>query len=182
MITEGLTLLLGGARSGKSALAVRLGEAWPGPVVFVATARTDPADLDLVERVRRHRAERPSHWSTVEPPVDVLTAVRAAAHDALVIVDCITLWVAAAFDDAHGPARVERDAVALAEVADARRAPTVLVSNEVGLGLHPSSELGRNYRDTLGRVNTALAARSRRALFLVAGRAVRLDDPWDLLA
>lgn len=182
MIASGLTLLLGGARSGKSSLAVRIGEAWEGPVMFVATARTDPDDADLAARVQRHRAERPPHWSTVETHVHVIDAVHNAAPDALVIVDCITLWVAAAFDHPGGPDQIERDAAELAEAAVARDAPTVLVSNEVGLGLHPMSELGRAYRDTLGRVNTSLAARARRTLFLAAGRAVRLDDPWELLA
>lgn len=178
----GLTLLLGGARSGKSSFAVRLGESWVGPVVFVATARTDHDDADLLARVQRHQAERPPAWSTVEPPVDVITAVRAAPADALVIVDCVTLWVAGAFDDPTQVPEVERAAAVLADVAASRDSPSVVVSNEVGLGLHPMSDLGRAYRDTLGRVNTALAARARRTLFLVAGRAVRLDDPWDLLA
>ncbi len=208
----GVTLLLGGARSGKSSFAVRLGEAWQGPVVFVATARTDADDADLLARVQRHRAERPPHWSTIEAPVEVVAAVRHAPEDALVIVDCITLWVASAFDNpppSSSPiplpvpptlpksgtssttavpqvpdfdgGRIERDAAQLVEVAVARRSPTVFVSNEVGLGLHPMSDLGRAYRDTLGRVNAVLASRARRTLFLAAGRAVRLDDPWTLL-
>jgi len=180
-VPPGLTVLVGGARSGKSALAVRLGRSWTGPVTFVATARTD-GDDDLAERVRRHRAERPAHWSTIETAHDVVAAVRDARSDALVIVDCITLWVAAAFDEAGGPARVEQGAAVLAAVAAARAAPTVLVSNEVGLGVHPESEIGRTYRDTLGRVNASLAAGAHRTLLLVAGRAVRLDDPWTLLA
>jgi adenosylcobinamide kinase/adenosylcobinamide-phosphate guanylyltransferase len=201
----GVTLLLGGARSGKSSLAVQLGEAWQGPVVFVATARTDADDADLLARVQRHRAERPPHWSTIEAPVEVVAAVRHAPEAALVIVDCITLWVASAIDPPPSSSpptlpksgtssttavpqvpdfdggRIERDAAQLVEVAVARRSPTVFVSNEVGLGLHPMSDLGRAYRDTLGRVNAVLASRARRTLFLAAGRAVRLDDPWTLL-
>ncbi len=179
-VPGGVTLLLGGARSGKSSLAVDLGHRWPGPVVFVATARTDVDDPDLTARVARHRAERPAHWHTVET-TDVLAAVRAAASDALVVVDCITLWVADAFDSPERETAIVEQAEGLVALAATRRGPTVLVSNEVGMGVHPTSEVGRRYRDTLGRVNVTLARRADRALLLVAGRAVPLVDPWTLL-
>lgn len=184
-VPAGVTLLLGGARSGKSTLAVELGRRWGGAVVFVATARLDAdgadgTDDDLAARVARHRAERPAHWVTVET-TDVIAAVGAAAPDALVIVDCVTLWIADVLLAAGGP-RAEADAHELAGALADRPAPTVLVSNEVGLGVHPGTALGREYRDVLGRVNTTLAAHADRALFLVAGRAVALHDPWTLLA
>lgn len=177
-VPPGVTLLVGGARSGKSTLAVQLGLAWPGPVTFVATARTDPADADLTARIARHRAERPATWTTVETDTEVPAAVRDAPADALVIVDCVTLWVAACFEKGGA----EGAAAELAEIAAARTSPTVVVSNEAGLGVVPAVEIARVYRDVLGRVNTALATRADRTLFLVAGRAVRLDDPWRLLA
>ncbi len=117
--------------------------------------------------------------TTVET-TDVVAALAGAPEDALVIVDCVTLWVAdALLDDGRDP---EAEARAVADVLGARRSPTVLVSNEVGLGVHPETALGRGYRDVLGRVNTTLAAAADRTLFLAAGRAVRLVDPWDLLA
>ena len=178
-VPTGLTLLLGGARSGKSALAVALGRSWEGPVTLVATARLRDDD-DLALRVARHQAERPANWTTVETARDVIGALRNAPSDTLVIVDCITLWVAAAFDQPD-ELTIEADALTLARVAASRSAPTVLISNEVGLGVHPSSEVGRRYRDTLGRVNATLAAHAQRTLLLVAGRALRLDDPWSLL-
>ena len=181
---HGCTLLLGGARSGKSTLAVEIGLRYAGPVCFVATARLDlpdtATDHDLVARVARHRAERPAHWVTIETTA-VADAVRDAPADALVIVDCITLWVADAMMAPGGAARIEDAAVTLGTTAATRPAPTVLVSNEVGLGVHPATELGRGYRDVLGRVNRTLAAHAHRTLFLAAGRAVRLDDPWELL-
>jgi adenosylcobinamide kinase / adenosylcobinamide-phosphate guanylyltransferase len=180
----GCTLLLGGARSGKSTLAVEIGLRYPGAVCFVATARLDlpggTTDHDLVARVARHRAERPAHWVTIETTA-VDDAVRAAPADALVIVDCITLWVADALTAPDGTTGIEDAAVTLGTMAAARPAPTVLVSNEVGLGVHPATELGREYRDVLGRVNRTLAFHAHRTLFLAAGRAVRLEDPWELL-
>jgi adenosyl cobinamide kinase/adenosyl cobinamide phosphate guanylyltransferase len=179
-VPDGVTLLLGGARSGKSSLAVDLGQRWSGPVVFVATARTDVDDLDLEARVARHRAERPARWETLET-TDVVAALREAPADALVIVDCITLWVADAFTAPEREATVHDDAQLVATVAAGRRGPTVLVSNEVGLGVHPASELGRRYRDVLGRVNVTLARAADRTVLLVAGRALPLVDPWTML-
>ena len=176
----GLTFLVGGARSGKSTLAVALGRAWDGPVTLIATARLDNDDHDLALRVARHQAERPAHWITVETDRDLIGALRDVPSDTLVIVDCITLWVAAAFDQPD-EFTIETDALTLARVAASRSDPTVLISNEVGLGVHPSSDVGRRYRDTLGRVNATLATHAQRTLLLVAGRALRLDDPWSLL-
>ena len=190
-VPPGFTFLLGGARSGKSALAVKLGEAWPGAVTFVATAQLTGHDTDLAARVARHRDDRPTHWTTIEPVGDLVGEVAAAPEDSLVIVDCITLWVAAALGDTLGDAatepigadrhRIERAAGALAKVLASRTAPSIVVSNEVGLGVHPETSIGLVFSDTLGRVNGTLAAHASRTLFLAAGRAVRLDDPWSLL-
>ena len=173
-----ITLLLGGARSGKSTLAVETGLRHGGPVVFVATA--EPFDDDLRERIERHREERPG-WPTVEAPVDLASAVADAPPDALVIVDCLTVWLGNLF---HHVPSVDDRAVHTASLVDAlnrRSATTVVVSNEVGLGLHPDSPIGREYRDELGRLNQRVAAVSERVLLLVAGRALALADPWTLL-
>jgi adenosylcobinamide kinase / adenosylcobinamide-phosphate guanylyltransferase len=174
-----LTLLLGGARSGKSALAVEMGRRHDGPVVVVATSQ--PLDDDLAARVARHRADRPS-WPTVEEPValgDALTSVDGAA---LVILDCLTVWVSNLMQRGVGDAGIEAQSAAAAGVAAGRRAPTVVVSNEVGLGVHPETALGLRYRDLLGRVNQQWAEVADTTLFLVAGRAVHLVDPWSVLA
>jgi adenosyl cobinamide kinase/adenosyl cobinamide phosphate guanylyltransferase len=172
-----LTLLVGGARSGKSALAVDLGRRHDGPVVFIATC--EPFDDDLAARVARHRLDRPA-WPTIEEPTDVIGALDRAG-DALAIVDCLTLWVnnllAAGADDDDVLAR----SAAGAEAARERRAPTVVITNEVGLGVHPETPIGRRYRDLLGTVNQQWSGRAHRTLWMVAGRAVRLDDPWELL-
>ncbi len=166
-----LTLLLGGARSGKSTLALRRAQAHDGPVVFVATA--EPRDAEMAERIERHRAERDATWTTVEAPLDLAGALSAAPAGACAIVDCLTLWVAN---------RLERDSeseiVALAEetaaMAASRAAPVIVVSNEVGMGVVPASRLGRDYRDVLGRVNTVFADAAGEAALVVAGRPLWL--------
>jgi adenosyl cobinamide kinase/adenosyl cobinamide phosphate guanylyltransferase len=171
-----LTFLVGGARSGKSTFAVEIGRRHGGPVVFVATA--EPFDDDLRARVERHREDRPD-WPTLEAPVDLTTAVDGVDPAALVIVDCVTVWVGNllhAGDTADAIVRRTRELVAGLR---ARTGPAVVVSNEVGMGVHPSSELGRCYRDVLGSVNQALAAAADRTLLLVAGRALALVDPWE---
>lgn len=174
----GLTLLLGGARSGKSDLAVQMGSRHSGGVTFVATAPRLDDDMD--DRISRHRAERPN-WPTIEEPLDIHSAIDAAPDDNLVIIDCLTLWVSnalfAGWSDDLVRETSDRTAAALA----GRSAPSVVVSNEVGLGVHPETELGRRYRDLLGRVNRQWVQASSRTLFLVAGQAVILHDPWTLL-
>jgi adenosyl cobinamide kinase/adenosyl cobinamide phosphate guanylyltransferase len=175
-----ITLLVGGARSGKSALAVEIGRRYGGPVTFVATCA--PFDDDLAARVARHRAERPD-WPTIEEPLDLAGAVGRCGAG-LAIVDCLTLWVGNVMHRGDDDARIEAAAAAAAELA-VRRAersePTVVISNEVGLGIHPESSAGRRYRDLLGRVNQLWAARAERTLLMVAGRALPLGDPWPLL-
>ena len=178
-----VTFLVGGARSGKSTLAVQMGEHHGGAVTFVATA--EAFDDDMRERIARHRHERPAHWTTVEAPIDLSAAVTATPADDLLIIDCLTVWLANLLH--HAPEAGTRAEHLDAFVAALRTraahadAPTVVVSNEVGLGIHPEGSLSRTYRDELGRLNQAVAAVADRTLLLVAGRALRLENPWDLL-
>jgi adenosylcobinamide kinase/adenosylcobinamide-phosphate guanylyltransferase len=168
-----LTLLLGGARSGKSTLAVRTAEEWDGPVVFVATG--EARDPEMAARIERHRADRPAHWTTLEEPTALAEALRRAAPETCVVVDCLSLWVANILELGWHDEAVEAEASAAATAAAARAAPTIVVSNEVGLGLVPDTALGRRYRDLLGRVNSIFAARADDPLFVVAGRTLRLE-------
>ena len=172
------TFLVGGARSGKSSLAVRIGLRHQGPVVFVATA--EAFDDDLAQRIARHRDERPD-WPTIEAPVHLAAAVTACDPETLLIVDCLTVWVGNLFH--HLPSESHRDDAytAFEAALRARSGPTVVVSNEVGLGLHPDTDLGRRYRDELGRLNQRVAGAADRTLLLVAGRALALTDPWEFL-
>lgn len=176
-----LIVLLGGARSGKSSLAERLAQQHAGPVVYVATAPRIDGDADLDARIERHRADRPDTWTTIEEQVDLAGAL-ARAGDAFTIVDCITTWTGNL--QYHG--RSESEALAATDAAIAaatarRPATTVVVTNEVGLGIVPADALSREYRDLLGRINQRWVDAADRALALVAGRAIALHAPDDLL-
>ena len=174
-----LTVLLGGARSGKSALAARLAGSWAGPVTVVVTGQA--GDAEMAERIERHRAERPRSWRTVEAPEELEPALTAAPDGGFVIVDCLTLWVSNLMGQGLAAGQVEQRARAAAAVAAARSGPTVAVSNEVGAGIVPAEAVARRYRDLLGQVNTIWAAAADRALLLVAGRAIPLLDPMTVL-
>ena len=128
----------------------------------------------------RHRAERPA-WPTVEAPVELRRALADVPEDHLVIIDCLTLWVSNMMLEEWTADAIDECSVATAAVAAERPAPTIVVTNEVGLGIHPANELGRQYRDLLGRVNRTWAEVAQTSLFLIAGRAVPLHDPWEFL-
>ena len=169
-----LTFLLGGARSGKSTLAARLASAFDGPVVVVATA--EARDDDMAGRIRAHREARPAGWETVEAPVDLLSAIQDIDDRAFIVLDCLTLWVANALETGAPDDEIEGEAGKLASTLAERATPSVVVSNEVGLGIVPANELARRYRDVLGRVNGAFAAEASRSFLVVAGRGLPLED------
>jgi adenosylcobinamide kinase / adenosylcobinamide-phosphate guanylyltransferase len=168
-----LTLLIGGARSGKSALALSIARA-ERSVVFIATA--EAGDDEMASRIERHRGERPQEWTTVEEPVELGRAIASADPDACVVVDCLTLWVANALDRL-GAERTETAAIAEAAIAAARPGPTIAITNEVGLGIVPDNPLARTYRDLLGRVNAVWAEAAERSYLVVAGKVVPLESP-----
>jgi adenosylcobinamide kinase/adenosylcobinamide-phosphate guanylyltransferase len=163
-----LTLVLGGARSGKSLHAERLVTALPPPWVYVATAQA--FDDEMVLRIAEHRARRAAGWETVEAPLD-LAGPLVAAGGRPVLVDCLTLWLTNQMLGGHDIALAT---AALDEALEARRAPTVLVANEVGLGIVPDNALARAFRDAAGRLNQQLAARADTVLFMVAGLPMRV--------
>ena len=165
-----LTLVLGGARSGKSAIAERLTATIPAPVTYLATAIADPSDDDFLARIERHRSLRPAGWETIECGTDLAAALTATSGS--VLVEALTTWVAVhegAAPDVDGLLRALRD----------RDGDTVLVSDEVGLGVHPSSEVGRRYREVLGEVNLAVSEAADQVLLVIAGRVLPLErSPW----
>ena len=158
-----LTLVLGGARSGKSEVAERL--AGEGPVTYLATG--SPTDEDMAARIEAHRRRRPSEWSTCEPEQHELAPVLAELSGT-VLFDSLTTWLAAAADFAV-------DADALCTTLRKRDGDTVVVSDEVGLGVHPSSEAGNRFRDALGLLNQQVATIADDVLLVVAGRTLRLS-------
>ncbi len=170
---NGMTLILGGARSGKSALAETIARDSETSVLFIATATA--GDEEMASRIRRHRASRPDGWQTLELPQNVGRSIETSGAG-VVIVDCITLLVNnillslpenASEDAVMEKIRAELDDLLAAQARLGGR--WLVVSNETGLGLVPPYPLGRLYRDALGRANQILAAAARRVIFMVAG-------------
>ncbi len=158
-----LTFVLGGARSGKSAHAEALLRCLPPPWVYIATA--EALDDEMRARVAAHRGRRLTGWRTIEAPLDLPGALRQAGS-APVLVDCLTLWLSNLMLGGHDlPAALE----ALHAAVDARAAPTVLVSNEVGFGIVPEHALARAFRDEAGRLHQRVAARADLVVLMVAG-------------
>jgi adenosylcobinamide kinase/adenosylcobinamide-phosphate guanylyltransferase len=159
--------ILGGARSGKSRLAV-WGLPHQGRMVFVATATA--RDEEMARRIARHRDGRPAHWRTVEEPLD-LVARLSQLEDTCdgVIVDCLTLWTSNRLLRGDPDDAILDEAGALARLIGRRRAAFTLVSNEVGAGVHPETALGLRFRDLLGAVNQRIAAACDTVVLMVAG-------------
>lgn len=179
------TLVLGGARSGKSAYAERLARDSGKEIVYIATAHA--GDEEMARRIAHHRAQRPAAWTTLEEPLALADALRRwCSPERLVLVDCLTLWLTNLLfsDDAHHP---DVGAVALPEQFHTQRAAmlqalaecggdVVLVSNEVGLGIVPYGAISRCFSDEAGRLNQAVAAVCERAVFVAAGLPLVLKD------
>lgn len=159
-----ITLVLGGARSGKSRHAESLVTALPPPWLYVATG--EPRDDEMAARIAAHRARRGPEWRTVEVPRDIAGVLAAAPQGAATLVDCLTLWLSnLMLGDADILAETDRLDAALAQA----RGPVVLVSNEVGLGIVPENALARRFRDAQGLLNQRVAARAGRVVMMVAG-------------
>jgi adenosylcobinamide kinase / adenosylcobinamide-phosphate guanylyltransferase len=175
-----LTVLLGGARSGKSRLAVELAVASCAPVTFIATG--EAGDDEMAARIAVHRAARPGEWLTVEEPYALEDALAAADPTHTVVVDCLTLWTANALRRDRDADVVLAAATSAAAVAAGRDATTITVSNEVGLGIVPLEPLSRAFRDVLGSVNRTWVDASADAALVVAGRALVLRDALGIVA
>lgn len=161
-----ITFITGGARSGKSTLAERLASERSNSVVYFATAEV--YDDDMEARVQTHRARRPSAWVTREVGLDLAEELRGATG--LALVECLGTWLARSPD-------LRVDVEPLIEALLARDGDTIVVSNEVGMGVHPYTEVGRHFRDALGNVNRSVAEVADEVLLVVSGRVLRLDGP-----
>lgn len=178
-MSKTLTLVLGGARAGKSTYAQRLAEQGER-VLFMATA--EALDDDMARRIRAHQDARPDGWDTLEEPLDIVGALAPMLHDYdVVLLDCLTLWVSNLLlsSEEEGaeaidiPAEVHR----LLRLYEAGSCSWILVSNEVGLGVISPTRLGRLFADELGRVNQIVAAAADDVYFMAAGLPLNLKNP-----
>lgn len=166
------TLILGGARSGKSALAERLATGFGHEVVYIATAQA--RDAEMAARIAHHRSRRPSQWQSVEEPLALAAALKAHARPGrCVLVDCLTLWMSNLLGD-EDPSRFDAERDALIDVLPTLTGQVLLVSNEVGLGVVPLGELTRRFVDEAGRLHQALAGSCETVLFVAAGLPLAL--------
>lgn len=172
-----VSLVLGGARSGKSTHAEKLVTgslhgASPHPAVYIATA--EAGDVEMATRIMAHRARRGVGWTTIEEPLKLADALEAAeSHGQPVLVDCLTLWLSNLM---HAGADVDEATDELLRSLDGHKSPVVFVSNELGLGLVPETPLGRSFRDAMGRMNMRVAERAHRVIFMAAGLPLVMKD------
>ena len=167
--------IVGGARSGKSRFAV---DRIPSRerIVFVATA--EARDQDMATRIARHRAERPSHWATVEEPLDLVPRLEKLKGTCDgIVVDCLTLWVANRLLRGDPDDAILGESDALARLIGRRRSSFTVVSNEVGAGVHPETATGMRFRDLLGGVNQRVAAACDTVVLMVAGVPLTVKTP-----
>lgn len=166
-----LTLVLGGARSGKSAHAEHLVTARPAPWTYIATA--EARDEEMTTRIGAHRARRGAGWRTVEAPADLAAALEAVPCGSPLMVDCLTLWLSNLMLAGHD---VDGAAARLCAALAAPRGPWVIVSSEVGSGIVPENALGRRFRDAAGRLNQQVAAIADAVVLVVAGLPLKVKD------
>lgn len=162
------TLILGGARSGKSRYAEQLALQSQKTVVYIATAQAQDAEMQT--RIAHHQASRPAEWLTIEEPLALATTLAAQAQpNRLLLVDCLTLWLTNLLGLDDNEQRLKTELQALYAVLPQLTGELLLVSNETGLGIVPLGELTRRYVDEAGRMHQQLAARMQQVIFMVAG-------------
>jgi adenosylcobinamide kinase/adenosylcobinamide-phosphate guanylyltransferase len=172
MMSSQTTLVLGGARSGKSAFAERVVPETQATRIYLATATA--GDDEMRDRIAHHRARRGDGWRTIEEPLALVeTLAREDRGDTAILVDCLTLWLSNLM---HASRDIEIETRQLAGFLREARANIVLVSNEIGLGLVPETPLGRAFRDAQGRLNQAVAAAVANVAFIAAGLPIWLKQ------
>ncbi|RWK62575.1 bifunctional adenosylcobinamide kinase/adenosylcobinamide-phosphate guanylyltransferase [Mesorhizobium sp.] len=164
-----LTLVIGGARSGKSAHAERLVTACPSPWAYIATAQAH--DDEMRERIALHRSRRDEGWTTIDAPLDLVGAIEALPDGRPVLIDCLTLWLT---NHMLAERDIEAECRGLADVLSRPRGPWFVVSNEVGQGIVPDNPLARRFRDAAGRLNQQVAAVAGTVLLMVAGLPLKV--------
>jgi adenosylcobinamide kinase/adenosylcobinamide-phosphate guanylyltransferase len=166
-----ITLILGGARSGKSRYAERLIEAGPPPWIYLATA--EARDGEMEQRIAEHRARRDRSWQTVEAPHDLAGALGALPSRSAVLIDCLTLWLS---NRLLADADIDREIEGLERALASHDGAVVAVSNDVGSGIVPDNALARRFRDLQGVLNQRIAARASRVVLMVAGLPLAVKE------
>jgi adenosylcobinamide kinase / adenosylcobinamide-phosphate guanylyltransferase len=168
-----LTLVIGGARSGKSRFAEGLATAHPAPWIYVATAEAH--DDEMADRIAHHRNRRADGWTTIEAPRDLAGVVLAPhAGASVLLIDCLTLWLTNVM---LGGSDVEAEQARLLDAIASASVPVIAVSNEVGMGIVPDNALARAFRDAQGRLNAAVAQQADHAVLMAAGLPLTLKAP-----
>ncbi len=164
-----LTLIIGGARSGKSTYAEKLVAAHPAPWTYIATAEAYDQEMRL--RIAEHKVRRREGWETFEAPMELAEALEKIPPGRPVLVDCLTLWLT---NQMLAGSDTEAEARRLTKVLSGPRGPWVVVSNEVGLGIVPENALARRFRDAAGRLNQGVAAVADQVVMMVAGLPLKV--------
>jgi adenosylcobinamide kinase/adenosylcobinamide-phosphate guanylyltransferase len=171
-------LITGGVKSGKSSYALKLATqfASDSSVRFIATARRGVGDDSLDQRINRHIAERPSHWTLFEPPKSIIDSLVASGVEVMAILDCVTLWIgdlvsAAEYSHDTGTSHHVNKLIEALKKSDR---PTLVITNEVGLGVAPPTVIGNDYADELGVANRLIADAAERVTLLIAGQPLRI--------
>lgn len=169
------TFILGGARSGKSDFALKRAESLniqKKTPVFLATAKI--LDMEMKKRIAAHKKKRSKGWRTVEEPVNIEAEIKKAGKGTVLLVDCLTLWLSNLLDAGLNDASILREARKAAKAGKAAKADVIMVSNEVGMGLVPITEIGRRFRDLAGTVNRIMAEKADEVFYLAAGLPIKI--------
>tara|TARA_B100000700_G_scaffold115601_1_gene129998 strand:- start:291 stop:824 length:534 start_codon:yes stop_codon:yes gene_type:complete len=169
-----LVVLTGGARSGKSRVAMKIALSNTTNPSLIATAEAGE-DEEMLERIEMHRSSRTSAWNVIEEPLEIVKSLGDLDPSAVVVIDCISFWISNQIEDSSDE-EVFSMLDDLIRVSNERSGLTILVTNEVGSGIVPISFLGRRFRDLLGFANQKLVENADRSFFIVAGKKIPLDD------
>ena len=168
-----IILILGGARSGKSTYCIQMAKNKKGRVAFIATC--EPKDLEMKKRISIHRTTRPGHWTTFEEPINIAQRVKKTGSSfKTIIIDCLTLWITNLMMKNIDAVSIERETRRILKDLKKAKADSIIVTNEVGLGIVPANSLARDFRDIAGRVNQMVAGNSSEAYFMISGIPLRI--------
>lgn len=168
-----ITLILGGARSGKSNFALGLAKSSKGRVAFIATCQ--PKDKEMKQRIALHKKSRPGHWKTFQEPRDIQKTLKTEGNKFdFILIDCLTLLVSNLLCAGYSQAAIEQRINSILEELKVIKSNVVIVSNEVGLGIVPANKLGRDFRDIAGKINQVVAKAANEVFFMVSGLPLKV--------